>query len=119
MTIEDKIRNEKLQYHINEEVAKISALLSDKFYEYEYLTDEEVLHSDQRRIIEQAKFTYSRLGKAFEKQRRLIKDAAETQRKTMEEVKSKNGFETLNSDQQLTSIGNLFSKYILATESKD
>ena len=62
------------------------------FIEYEYLTDEEVLHSDQRRIIEQAKFTYSRLGEAFEKQRRQIKDAAETQRKTMEEVKSKQWF---------------------------
>ena len=32
MTIEDEIRDEKLQYHINEEVAKISALPSYKFY---------------------------------------------------------------------------------------
>ena len=35
---------------------------------YEYLTGEEILPSNQQRIIEQAKFTYYPLGKAFEKQ---------------------------------------------------
>ena len=34
---------------------------------YEYFTSKEVLPSDQRRVIEQAKFTYSPLGKALEK----------------------------------------------------
>ena len=37
-------------------------------YEYEYLTDEEILSSNQQRIIQQAKFNYSPLGKSFEKQ---------------------------------------------------
>ena len=69
MTIDDKIRNEKLQDDINREAAKISALSSGKTDKYEYLTGEEILPSDQRRVIEQAKFTYSRLGKALEKQK--------------------------------------------------
>ena len=68
MTIDDKIRNEKLKYNINREVAKISALLSGKIDKYECLTGEEILPSNQRKIIEQAKFPYSPLGKAFEKQ---------------------------------------------------
>ena len=68
MTINDQIRNEKLQYGINREVAKISALSSGKIRIYEYLTGEEILPSNQQQIIEQAKFTYFPLGKAFEKQ---------------------------------------------------
>ena len=67
MTIDDKIRDEKLQYDINREAAKISALSSGKIDKYEYLTGEEILPSDQSRIMEQAKFTYFSLGKAFEK----------------------------------------------------
>ena len=68
MTIDDKIRDEKLQYDINGEAAKISALSSGKIDKYEYLTGEEILLDNQRQIIKQAKFTYSPLGKAFEKQ---------------------------------------------------
>ena len=67
MTIEDQIRDEKLQYHINREAAKISVLSSDKIDTYEYLTGAEILPSNQQQIIEQAKFTYSPLGKAFGK----------------------------------------------------
>ena len=63
MTIDDKIKDEKLQYDINREAAKISALSSGKIDKYEYLTGEEILPSDQSRIIEQANFTYSLLGK--------------------------------------------------------
>ena len=66
MTIEDQIRDEKLQYNINREAAKASALSSGKIGKYEYLTGEEILPSNQ--IIEQFKFSYSPLGKAFEKQ---------------------------------------------------
>ena len=73
MKINDKIRDEKLQYDINREAAKISAVSSGKFDKYEYLTDEEILPSNQRQIIEQTKFTYSRLSKAFEKQKQLKK----------------------------------------------
>ena len=73
MTLEDHIRDEKLQY-INRGAAKISALSSGKTGKYEYLTGEEILRSNQQQIIEQAKFTYSPLGKAFEKQIKTIKD---------------------------------------------
>ena len=59
--------DEKLQYDINREAAKIS-LSSSKIDKYEYLTGEEILPSNQQQITEQAKFTYSPLGKAFEKQ---------------------------------------------------
>ena len=71
MTINDQIRGEKLHYDINREVAKISALSSGKIHKYEYLTGEDILPSNQQQIIEQAKFTYSPLGKAFEKQKQL------------------------------------------------
>ena len=67
MTIDDKIKAGKLQYNINKEAAKISALSSDKIGKYEYYTGEEILPSDQSGVMEQAKFTYSPLGKAFQK----------------------------------------------------
>ena len=74
MTIEDQIKDEKLQYDINREAAKISALSSGKIDKYEYLTGEEILPSNQQQIIQQAKFTYSPLGKAFEKQIKTIEN---------------------------------------------
>ena len=43
MTIDDQIKDEKIKYNINREVAKISALLSGKINKYEYLTGEEIL----------------------------------------------------------------------------
>ena len=42
-------------------------LSSDKYDKYQYLTGEEILPSNQNQIIKQARFTYSRLGKAIEK----------------------------------------------------
>ena len=74
MTIDDQIRDEKLQYDINREAAKISALPSNKFNKCEYLTGKEILASNPKQIIEQAKFTYSPLGKAFEKQIKTTED---------------------------------------------
>ena len=68
MAINDKIRDEKLQYDINIQATKISALSSGKIDQYEFFTGEEILPSDQRKVIEQAKFTYSLPVKAFEKQ---------------------------------------------------
>ena len=59
MTIDDNIKDEKLQYNINREAAKILALSPGKIDKYEYLTGEEILPSDKSRILEQAKFTYS------------------------------------------------------------
>ena len=52
MTSDDKIRDEKPQYDINKEAAKISALPSGKIDKYEYLTCEEIVPPDQSRIIE-------------------------------------------------------------------
>ena len=46
MTTDDKSRAEKLQYDINREAAKISALSSGKIAKYEYLTGEEILPSN-------------------------------------------------------------------------
>ena len=37
-----------------------------------YVTGEEILQSDQSRIIEEAQFTYPPLGKGFEKQIKAI-----------------------------------------------
>ena len=87
MTIEDQIIDEKLQYDINRKVAKISALSSGKIDKYEYLTGEEILPSNQKQITEQAKFTYSPLGKAFEKQTKTNKDQGEKQIKAIRDNK--------------------------------
>ena len=67
MTINDQIKDEKLQYDINREGAKISALSSGKLHKYQYVTGEDILPSNQQQIIEQTKFTYSPLGKVFDK----------------------------------------------------
>ena len=96
MTIEDQIKDEKLQYDINREAAKISALSSLKLDKYEYLTGEEMLPSNQQQIIQQAKSNYSPLGKALEKQIRTIKDKGGKQVVTLESLK--------DSDKKLTQI---------------
>ena len=79
MAIKNQIRNENLQYDLNKEAAKIIAWSSGKIHKYEYLTGEDILLSNQQQIIEQAKFTYSPLGKAFEKQIKAIEDQGEEQ----------------------------------------
>ena len=89
MTINDQIRNEKIQYHINREAAKTSALSSGKICKYEYLTGEYILPSNQQQIIGQAKFTYSPLGKAFEKQIKTIEDQGEKQIDALKDLKPK------------------------------
>ena len=53
-------------YNINRGAAKVSSESSGKFHKYEYLTGEDILPSHQQQIIEQAKFIYFPLGKAFE-----------------------------------------------------
>ena len=89
MTINDQIRDENLRYDIDREAAKISALSSGKLHKYEYLTGEDILPSNQQQIIEQAKFTYSPLGKAFEKQKKTIEDQGEKQVNALENLKPK------------------------------
>ena len=96
MTIEDQFKDEKLQYEINREAAKISALSSGKLDKYEYLTGEEILPSNQQQIIQQAKFNYSPLGKALEKQVKTIKDQGGKQVVALESLK--------DSDKKLTPI---------------
>ena len=51
LTIDDKIRDEKLQHDINREAAKISTLSSGKCDKYEYITGEEILLYNQVRIF--------------------------------------------------------------------
>ena len=71
MTINDQIRDEKLQYNINRKAAKISALSSGKIDKYEYLTGQDILPFNQQQVIEKAKFTYFSLGKMKNKQKQL------------------------------------------------
>ena len=66
--------DEKLHYDINRKASKISALSLGKINKYEYLTCEEIVPSNQKQTIEQAKFNYSPLGKAFEKLTKTIEN---------------------------------------------
>ena len=77
MTIDDKIRDEKLQYDINREAAKMSTLSSGKIDKYQYLTGEEILPSNQRQIIEQTKLTHSSLGKLSKNKQKRLKSKEE------------------------------------------
>ena len=81
MTIDNQIRDEKLQYDVNREFAKISVLSWSKINKYKYLTGEKILPYNQTQIVEQAKFTYSSLGKAFGKQIKTMEDQRENKLK--------------------------------------
>ena len=87
MTINDQIKDEKLHYNINREAAKTSALSSGKLHKFEYLTGEDILPSNQQQIIEQTKFSYSPLGKAFDKQIKTIEDKGKKQVDALEKLK--------------------------------
>ena len=69
MATDYKIKDQKLQYDI--EAAKIRELSYRKIDKYEYLRGKEILLSHQRQMIEQARFTYSPLGKDFEKKNKI------------------------------------------------
>ena len=91
MTVHDQIKDEKIQYNIKREAEKyqhyfINTLTSGKINKYKYLLGEEILLSDQSRTIEQAKFTYSPLGKAFEIQIKTIEEQDEKQIKALERL---------------------------------
>ena len=86
MTINDQIRDEKLQYDINRKAAEISALSSGKIDKYEYLTGKEILPSNQQQIIEQAKFTYFPLRKAIEKQIKTIEGQGQKQVEALKDL---------------------------------
>ena len=87
MTINDQIRDEKLQYDIDRKAAEISAKSSGKLHKYEYLTGEDILPSNQQQITEQARFTYSPLRKAFEKQIKTIEDQGQKQVEALNTLK--------------------------------
>ena len=89
MTINDQIKDGKLQYDIDREAAKVSALSSGKIHKYEYLTGEDIWPSNRQEIIEQAKFIYSPLGKAFENQIKTIEDYGKKQVEVLENLKPK------------------------------
>ena len=57
MTIDDKIKDERIQYNINWKSSKISVLLSDKTDKHEYLTGEEILPSEESKMIESVSFS--------------------------------------------------------------
>ena len=65
------------------------ALSSGKIRKYEYLAGEDILPSNQQQIIEQTKFTYSPLGKAFEKQIKTIEDQGQKQVDALKYLKPK------------------------------
>ena len=88
MTIEDQIKDKKLQYDIDREAAKISAILSGKIDKYEYLTGQEILSSNQRQMIEQAKFTYSPLGKALKNKQKQLKIKEKNKQKEFKIIKN-------------------------------
>ena len=90
MTINDQIKDEKLQYDLNREAAKIFALSSGKLHKYGYLTGEDILPSNQQQIIKQARFTYSPLGKAFDKQTKIIEGQGKKQVDALNTLKSDN-----------------------------
>ena len=61
MTTDDQTKDEKIQYDINREAAKRSALSSgkiDNYDKYEYRTGEKILPCNQKQIIEKTEFTY-------------------------------------------------------------
>ena len=104
MTIDDKIRDEKLRYGINREAAKVPTLSSGKIWKYEYLTGKEILPTDQIRMIEQANFTYFPLRKAFEKLTKAIEEQGKKQAEALKVLKP--------GEQDLISVEWIFSKKI-------
>ena len=113
MAIDDKIRDEKLQYNINREAAKISALSSGKIDKYEYFTGEEIIPPDQRRVTEQAKFAYSPLGKALEKQTKTIEEQGKKHIEALEVLKPEENKEDIKS------VEGLFPKGMRTIEIKN
>ena len=95
------------------EKQQISALWQDKIDEYEFLAGEEILPSDQSRIIEQAKFSYSALGKAFEKQIKTIEDQEIKQVEALKALKSE------ENKQYIKSIEGIFQKDMRTNEIKN
>ena len=113
MTIDNKIKDEKLQYDINRVAAKISALSPGKINKCKFLTGEEILSSDQSRIIEQAKFTYSPLRKALERQIKAIEDQG------IKQVEDSKALKPEENKEEIKSIKGIFPKDMRTNEIKN
>ena len=118
MTINDQIRDEKLQYDTNREAAKISALTSGKICKYEYLTGEETVQFNQKQIIEQAKFTYFPLGKAFERQIKTIEDQGEEQVEALKDLKPKERTKAIEGKSNNQSIATIIFNDLISKRKK-
>ena len=110
MTIDDQIRDEKIQYNINREAAKISAILPNEPCKSEYLTGEEILPSNQKQITEKAKFTYSPLGKSLEKKIKTIEYQGQKKVEVLKNLKPEN---------QIKSIEGIFPEDYKSVEIKN
>ena len=69
-------------------------------YQLYHLTGEDILPSNQQQIIEQAKFTYSSLRKAFEKQIKTIEDQSQKQVKALENLKPQEQVKAIKYDDE-------------------
>ena len=99
---------------------KQQALLSNKIDKYEYSTGEEILPSDQSRIMEQAKFTQSTLGKAFEKQTKTIEgqgkkqiDVIRNQNKRLEDLTNKDDHKSIYKEILDKLVIEIFDKLVI------
>ena len=73
---------------------------SGKIHKYEYLTGEDILPSNQQQLIEKARFTYSPLGKAFEKQIKTTEDQCQKQTDVLERLKTKEQTKAITYDDE-------------------
>ena len=80
------------------------------------LTGEDILSSNQQQIIEQARFSYSPLGKAFEKQIKTIEDQAKKQVNALESLKPKEQRKTITHDDE--SLGEKEESYKILFDEK-
>ena len=112
MTINDQVKDEKLQYDINRKAAEISAKSSGNLHKYEYLTGKDILPSNQQQIIEQTKLTHSPLGKAFEKQINTIEDQGKKQVNALESLKPIERSKAITDDESLEQKEESYNKLL-------
>ena len=85
MTIDNKIKDVKLRYDMNKNHQHYHQV---KLIDMNAPRSQEILPSDHSRMIEQAKFTYSSLRKAFEKRIKIIKDPRNKQVEGLKSLKT-------------------------------
>ena len=91
MKVDDQIRDEKLQQDIKREAAKTSAFSTGIIDKYQYLEGEEILPPDESRLIEQVKFSYFPLGKAFAKKKiKTTEDQGKKQVEAFSRIRTEN-----------------------------